>query len=124
VASVAATLSSPGESAYDASKAALAVFSEAMAIDLWDTGVDVAVVYPGLFDTELFSLPDNDAPVTGIDPAPVSELVDAVMAGLRSGSREIYVPSWFADIAKGKVENLEGFMSGAAAFVREQRAKS
>ena len=63
VASVAATLSSPGESAYDASKAALAVFSEAMAIDLWDTGVDVAVVYPGLFDTELFSLPDNDAPV-------------------------------------------------------------
>ena len=41
VASVAATLSSPGESAYDASKAALAVFSEAMAIDLWDTGVDV-----------------------------------------------------------------------------------
>ena len=62
VASVAATLSSPGESAYDVSKAALAVFSEAMAIDLWDTGVDVAVVYPGLFDTELFSLPDNDAP--------------------------------------------------------------
>ncbi len=124
VASVAATLSSPGESAYDASKAALAVFSEAMAIDLWDTGVNVAVVYPGLFDTELFSLPDNDAPVTGIDPAPVSELVDAVMAGLRAGSRQIYVPSWFADIAKGKVENLEGFMSGAAAFVREQRTKS
>ncbi len=124
VASVAATLSSPGESAYDASKAALAVFSEAMAIDLWDTGVDVAVVYPGLFDTELFSLPDNDAPVTGIEAAPVSELVEAVMSGLRAGSRQIYVPSWFADIAKGKVDNPDGFMSGAAAFVREQREKS
>lgn len=124
VASVAATLSSPGESAYDTSKAALAVFSEAMAIDLWDTGIDVAVVYPGLFDTELFSLPDNDAPVTGIDPAPVSELVEAVMSGLRAGSREIYVPSWFSDIAKGKVDNLDGFMSGAAAFVREQIEKS
>jgi short-subunit dehydrogenase len=123
VASVAATLSSPGESAYDASKAALAVFSEAMAIDLWDTGLSIAVVYPGLFDTELFSLPDNDAPVTGIDPAPVSELVEAVMTGLKSGARQIYVPSWFADIAKGKVDNLEGFMSGAAAFVREQREK-
>ena len=124
VASVAATLSSPGESAYDASKAALAVFSESMAIDLWDTGVDAMVVYPGLFDTELFSLPDNDAPVTGIDPAPVSELVDAVMEGLRSGARQVYAPSWFEDIVKGKVENLEGFMSGAAAFLREQREKS
>jgi short-subunit dehydrogenase len=124
IASVAATLSSPGESAYDASKAALAVFSEAMAIDLWDTGLNIAVVYPGLFDTELFSLPDNDAPVTGIDPAPVSELVDAVMAGLKSGARQIYVPSWFADIAKGKVDNPDGFMSGAAAFVREQREKN
>ena len=123
VASVAATLSSPGESAYDTSKAALAVFSEAMAIDLWDTGLSIAVVYPGLFDTELFSLPDNDAPVTGIDPAPVSELVEGVMTGLESGTRQIYVPSWFGDIAKGKVDNLEGFMSGAAAFVREQREK-
>lgn len=47
VSSVAATLSSPGESAYDASKAALSVFSEAMAIDLWETGVRVLVVYPG-----------------------------------------------------------------------------
>jgi short-subunit dehydrogenase len=121
VSSVAATLSSPGESAYDASKAAIAVFSESMAIDLWETGVSTMVVYPGLFDTELFSLPDNDAPVTGIDPAPVSELVDAVMEGLRSGAREVYAPAWFADIVKGKVDNLEGFLSGAAAFIREQQ---
>ena len=124
VASVAATLSSPGESAYDASKAALAVFSEAMAIDLWDTGVSTMVVYPGLFDTELFSLPDNDAPIAGIDPSPVSELVDAVMGGMRSGARQVYSPGWFADIVKGKVENLDGFMAGSAAYVREQRDKA
>jgi NAD(P)-dependent dehydrogenase (short-subunit alcohol dehydrogenase family) len=121
VSSVAATLSSPGESAYDASKAALAAFSESMAIDLWETGVSTMVVYPGLFDTELFSLPDNDAPVIGIDPSPVSELVDAVMEGLRSGAREVYAPAWFLDIVKGKVDNLEGFLSGAAAFIREQQ---
>ena len=64
IASVAAPLSSPGESAYDASKAAIAVFSEAMAVDLWDTGVSITVVYPGVVDTELFTLPDND-PFTG-----------------------------------------------------------
>jgi len=123
VSSVAATLSSPGESAYDASKAALSAFSESMAIDLWDTGVNVMVVYPGLFDTELFSLPDNDAPVVGIDAAPVSELVDAVLDGIRSGASQVYVPAWFLDIVKGKVDNLDGFMSGAAAFIREQREK-
>ena len=64
VSSIAATLSSPGEAAYDASKAALTAFSEAMAVDLWDTGVKVLVVYPGLVDTELFSIPDNDPLVT------------------------------------------------------------
>ena len=60
ISSVAATLSSPGESAYDASKAAVTAFSESMAVDLWQTGIKVLVVYPGLVDTELFSLPDND----------------------------------------------------------------
>ena len=39
--SVAAPLSSPGEAAYDASKAALAVFCEAMAVHLWVTGIGV-----------------------------------------------------------------------------------
>jgi short-subunit dehydrogenase len=124
IASVAATLSSPGESAYDASKAALAVFSESMAIDLWETGIEVMVVYPGLFETELFSLPDNDPPVTGIDPQPVAECVEAILEGIRSGARQVYAPSWFEEIAKGKFENLEGFLSGAAAFVKEQHEKT
>ena len=56
VASVAATLSPPGEAAYSASKAALAVFSESMAVDLWASGIKVSVVYPGVVDTELFTL--------------------------------------------------------------------
>ena len=62
ISSIAATLSAPGEAAYDASKAALTAFSEAMAVDLWETGVKVMVVYPGVIDTDLFSLPDNDIP--------------------------------------------------------------
>ena len=62
---MAATLSSPGESAYDASKAAMTAFSKSMAIDMWQTGIEVLVVYPGLVDTELFSLPENDPFITG-----------------------------------------------------------
>src|ERR1700735_4488869 len=49
VSSIAATLSAPGEAAYDASKAALTAFSEAMAIDLGETGIQGMVCSPGVF---------------------------------------------------------------------------
>jgi len=125
VSSIAATLSSPGESAYDASKAALTAFSEAMAVDLWDTGVKVLVVYPGLVDTELFSLPDNDpvlnAPVL---PIPVSELVGAVFDALDSNAAQVYVPSWFGDVAAQKAGDVAAFLAGTAAFVAGQTAQA
>ncbi|GAC1316588.1 MAG: SDR family oxidoreductase [Acidimicrobiales bacterium] len=123
VASVAATLSSPGEAAYDASKSALAVFSEAMAIDLWGTGVRVLVVYPGVVDTELFTIPDNDPLPAGIDPIPVGEMVDGIMDAIARDASETYVPAWFKDVVTTKVADLEGFLAGAAAFIREQRTQ-
>ncbi|MGO9455649.1 MAG: SDR family NAD(P)-dependent oxidoreductase [Acidimicrobiales bacterium] len=119
--SVAATLSSPGESAYDASKAAVTAFSEAMAIDLWNTGVKILVVYPGLVDTELFTLPDNDPVVDPtMVPIPVAELVEGVFEALDQGVIQVYVPGWFADLASGKAANVAGFISGAAEFVAQQ----
>jgi NAD(P)-dependent dehydrogenase (short-subunit alcohol dehydrogenase family) len=102
ISSVAATLSSPGESAYDASKAAVTAFSESMAVDLWQAGVKVLVVYPGLVDTELFSL------------------VNGVFDALDSGAVQVYVPGYFADLASGKAGNVEGFLSGAAKYVAQQ----
>lgn len=120
VSSVAATLSSPGEAAYDASKAALSVFSEAMAIDLWDTGIKVMVVYPGVVDTELFQVPDNDPLPTAVEPISVDEVVMAVLEGLRVDAVQVYVPGWFAELASGKAGNVEGFLAGAAEFVRAQ----
>jgi short-subunit dehydrogenase len=122
ISSVAAPLSSPGESAYDASKAALSAFSEAMAADLWHTGVKVLTVYPGVVDTELFSIPGNDPLPAGIDPITVDELVDAVFAALAEGAVEVYVPAFFKDLATGKAGNVAGFIEGAAEFVRTQRA--
>ncbi|MEO7428010.1 MAG: SDR family oxidoreductase [Acidimicrobiales bacterium] len=122
VSSVAATLSSPGEAAYDASKSALAVFSEAMAVDLWDTGVKVLVVYPGVVDTPLFDLPDNDPLPGDIDRIPVAELVDGVMDALDRGAAEVYVPGWFKDVAASKAANIEGFLAGTADWVRSHSA--
>ncbi len=122
VSSVAATLSSPGESVYSASKAALAVFSESMTVDLWDRGVRALVVYPGVVDTELFTLPDNDPFTADIAPIPVSDLVAAVLDALARDALEVYVPDFFKEFAVGKANNLEGFLSGAADFVRHQDA--
>jgi short-subunit dehydrogenase len=117
VSSVAATLSSPGESAYDASKAALSAFSEAMAVDLWDTGVKVLVVYPGLVDTELFQIPDNDPVPTDLTPIPVAELVEAVLDALSRDAAQVYVPAWFGDLPVTKAQDLDSFLAGTAAYL-------
>jgi short-subunit dehydrogenase len=122
ISSIAATLSSPGEAAYDASKAALTAFSEAMAVDLWDTGVKVLVVYPGIVDTELFSLPDNDpVPDTPVTPIPVSELVTAVFDALERGVAQVYVPGWFADLAAQKARDLDTYLSGVVGWIAASR---
>ncbi|HTZ09450.1 MAG TPA: SDR family oxidoreductase [Acidimicrobiales bacterium] len=118
VSSVAATLSSPGEAAYGASKAALAVFSETMAVDLWDTGVKVMVVYPGVVDTELFTLPDNDPFTAEVEAIPVEEAVAAVLEGLAADALEVYVPAWFGDLTPRKAADVAGFLAGTAAYQR------
>jgi len=124
VSSVAAPLSSPGEAAYDASKAALAVFSEAMAVDLWETGVKVTVVYPGVVDTELFTLPDNDPFTAGVEAIPVGEAVRTIIDGIADGVLSIYVPEYFAKFASGKAQNVDGFLAGSAEFVRVQAERA
>jgi short-subunit dehydrogenase len=119
---VAATLSSPGEAAYDASKAALSAFSEAMAIDLWDSTVGVLAVYPGLIATELLDAPDNEPVTGGVEAITTDEVASAVLDALAAGDHQCYVPAWFADIAAGKAANVAGFLAGAADFVRQQSA--
>ncbi len=124
VSSVAAPLSSPNEAAYDASKAALASFSEAMTVDLWDDGVRGMVVYPGVVDTELFSLPDNEPMIAQVDPISVDEAVGTIMEAFVADALQVYVPTWFADLATGKAANVEEFLAGAAEFVRQQKSGS
>ena len=120
VSSVAAPLSSPGEAAYSASKAALAVFSETMVVDLWDTGVKITVVYPGVVDTELFTLPDNDPFTGGVEAISVDEAVRTILAGVANDTLSVYVPEYFAEFASGKAQDPAGFLAGAAEFVRIQ----
>jgi short-subunit dehydrogenase len=118
VASVAATLSSPGEAAYDATKAALAVFSEALAVDVWDSGIKVTIVYPGVVDTELFTIPGNDPLPAAVPMIEVGELVDGVWEALENDALQVYVPAWFSDLAKNKAQDPQAFLAGTAEWVR------
>ena len=122
VSSVAATLSSPGETAYAASKAAIAVFSEVMNVDLWDSGVRTLVVYPGIVDTELFSIPDNDPLTAPVEPITVAECVDAVLEAMQHDAVEVYTPPHFKDFAVAKANDIPGFLAGTAEYARQQRS--
>jgi NAD(P)-dependent dehydrogenase (short-subunit alcohol dehydrogenase family) len=122
ISSVAARLGPGTEAAYAASKAALSAFSEAMSVDLADTGVKVHLVNPGIFDTELFRLPDNDEPIADITMAlPVEAIVQPVVDQLDSGTFEIYVPEWFQDVVAGKVADPDGFLKGSIEYLRSRR---
>jgi short-subunit dehydrogenase len=88
-----------------------------MAVDLWSSGIKVAVVYPGVVDTELFTLPDND-PFTGDVPSiPVEEAAATILEGIGAGSMSIYVPAYFAEFAANKAQDVDGFLAGTAAYV-------
>lgn len=123
ISSVAARLSPPGEAAYSASKAALSAWAESLAADLWHTGLRVHVVYPGVFDTELFHLPDNDPSLTPIEALPADSIVEPILKQIESGALELYVPDYFAALATQKAGNTGAFIEGSAAWMRERRAE-
>jgi NAD(P)-dependent dehydrogenase (short-subunit alcohol dehydrogenase family) len=123
ISSVAARLGPGTEAAYAASKAALTAWSEAMAVDLADTDVKVHVVNPGIIDTELFRLPDNDEPIADMSMAlPVEAIVPPIVEQLDSGAFEIYVPEWFQDVVAGKVADPDAFQQGTIEYLRSRRA--
>jgi NAD(P)-dependent dehydrogenase (short-subunit alcohol dehydrogenase family) len=121
VSSVAARLSPPAESAYAASKAAISAWAECLQVDLRDTGVKVHVVYPGVIDTELFHLPDNDPlGVTGVEMLPVDAMVEPVLTTIEQDRLEVAVPEWFGDVFAGKYRDVGTFIEGTIAFARSQ----
>ena len=121
VSSVAARLSPPAESSYSATKAAISAWAECMQVDLRDTDVKVHVVYPGVIDTELFHLPDND-PLgnTGVEMLPVDAMVEPVLHMIENDELEVAVPDWFNNVFAGKYGNVQGFIEGTIAFARSQ----
>jgi len=95
ISSMAARMSTPGESAYAAAKAAMTAWFEALAAELWDTSISVHLVYPALIDVVTGAdgddaLADSPNPATPI-PAPVC--ARAIRRQLERGDLELYVPT-------------------------------
>ena len=122
ISSVAARLSPPAEAAYAATKAAITAWSESMVVDLGIAGIalGVHVVNPGVFDTELFHLPNNDAFSSPVEMLPTAAIVEPVLGLLGTAQFEIYVPAWFGDVVAHKFPDTTAYLQGNIAYGRSQ----
>ena len=109
------------EAAYCASKFGLCGWSESLALDLWDTGVDVRLIIPGPVDTEIWDQPDNDPPLYHGDLESPASVAEGIVAAIEGDAFEHYLPD-LKDIAAFKTTDIDLFLAGAAAAMRPAEA--
>jgi NADP-dependent 3-hydroxy acid dehydrogenase YdfG len=91
VASLAGRYAIPGSAVYSASKHGVVAFSEALYLELRDTGVVVTSVNPGLVETERF--PHSDARGRGLRVMPPERIAAVIVDVVRRGrGPEVSVP--------------------------------
>jgi short-subunit dehydrogenase len=117
VSSVAGRLGNANESAYSASKFALCGWTEAIAVDLYDTGIQIRLVNPGPIDTEIWDLPDNDDPLYSGPKISPEEMAEGIVTAMESESFEHYVPD-MRGIVEAKTKDADPFIKGMAAMMR------
>jgi short-subunit dehydrogenase len=101
------------EAAYCASKFALCGWSEAMAADLWKTGVEVRLVNPGPVDTEIWDQPGNDPANYDGPLEPPSVVADGIVAAIEGDRFETYVPD-LSSVVEWKTAHVDDFLAGVA----------
>ena len=113
VASLGGRIGIATESAYCASKFALAGWSEAAAIDLTGTGVDVRLITPGAFESEIWDQPENDPPFFEVPKAPATECARAIVEAIEGDRFETYAPD-MQQFVVGKTTDVDGFLATMA----------
>ncbi len=101
------------EAAYCAAKFALCGWSESLALDLWDSGVEVRLVIPGPVDTEIWDQPDNDDPLYTGPLEPPAAVAQGIVNAIESDRFEHYLPD-LKSIVEFKTRDIEVFLAGAA----------
>jgi len=107
VSSMAKHMSSPGESAYAAAKAALSAYFESVATELWSSGVRFHLVYPALIELSGADGDDSlaDTPNSGeLIPAPV--LARAMMRQVERDELELFMPYSARDVVQARQRDL------------------
>jgi short-subunit dehydrogenase len=115
VSSLGGRLGIAGEAAYSASKFAMTGWSEALAADLWGTGVSVRLVIPGAIDTEIWDQPDNDPPGFSGPLVPAEVVAEAIVSCIASDRFEHYIPD-LRGVVEMKTKDFEGFVAGMRAM--------
>ncbi len=113
VGSMGARVGIAAESAYCASKFALAGWSEAAAADLWKTHVEIRLVQPGPIATEIWDQPGNDTAHYDGPLEPPSVVAEAIVAAIEGDRFEIYAPD-LSSIVEWKTANIDQFIEGVA----------
>jgi short-subunit dehydrogenase len=108
------------EAAYSATKFALAGFAEAMAIDLWDTPIDVRLVLPGAVESEIWDQPGNDAPLYDGPLEPASTVATAIADAIEGDTFEVYSPD-MRGIVEWKTSDPGAYLRSVAELAREGR---
>jgi short-subunit dehydrogenase len=100
VASIVGHTGGRGEAVYAATKGALVAFTESLRLELAGSGVRVSLVTPGVIQTRFFER--RGAPYARRWPRPIppERVADAVVAAVRRGRAEVFVPGWLAGPAR------------------------
>ncbi len=117
VSSVAGRLGNANEAAYSASKFALCGWSEAIAVDLFDSPIEIRLVNPGPIDTEIWDLPGNDDPLYSGPKIPAAEMAEGIVTAMEGDTFEHYVPD-MRSIVEAKTANPDPFIEGMASMLR------
>jgi short-subunit dehydrogenase len=111
VGSMAGRIGVPTESAYSASKFAIGGWSEACALDLAGSGVDIRLISPGAFATEIWDQPGSDDAFYDGPMAPPEDCAEAIIAAIEGGTFETYAPAGYRDIVVDKTRDFDQFKS-------------
>ena len=105
------------ETAYCAAKFGLSGWSEAMALDLWDTPIDVRLIIPGPIDTEIWDRPGNDAALYDGPLEPPSVVAEGIVAAIEGDAFEHYLPD-LKGVVEFKTSDIDTFLAGSAEAMR------
>ena len=125
VGSVGGRLGIAREAAYTGAKFALTGWSEALALDLWDTGITVKLVTPGAVDTEIWTHPDVEPTVYDGDKASPEDVAAEIIPFFDDDRFEIFPPAaqHMEAVVKGKAKDVDAFLRGVADWEAQERAK-